>query len=179
MQQAASARLCGWTCCLHRLLRLPRPLWPSLRVGGQGATWPLRPLGACLWGCAVAVPGNAAHPGTALPAAQHGFAAAFAHRVICSGAGVGFGTQRRDHTYYLNTTAKGLEGEKKKKGERKKTNMKYLLRFGDTHTHAHTTQTHRPGSGSLAAEEGRLRLRLSLKPRWRQSLLKGNPLGQN
>lgn len=102
----------------------------------------------------------------------------FARRVICSGTGVGFGTQLRDHTYYLNTTAKGSEGEKKKR-ERKKTNMKYLLRFGDTHTHVHTTQTHQLGSGLLAVEEGRLWLRLSSKPPWRQSLLKGNPLGQN
>lgn len=35
-------------------------------------------------------------------------AAAFARRVICSTARVGFGTQLRDHTYYLNTTAKRL-----------------------------------------------------------------------
>lgn len=74
--------------------------------------------------------------------------------------------------------SQGLGGEKKKR-ERKKTNMKYLLRFGDTHTHVHTTQTHQPGSGSLAVEEGRLWLRLSSKPPWRQSVLKGNPLGQN
>lgn len=134
-------------------------------------------LPACPQGHAVAIPSSAAHPGTALPAVQCGFAAAFARRVICSGTGVGFGTQHRDHTYYLNTTAKGLEGEKKR--ERKKTNMKYLLRFGDTHTHVHTTQTHQPGSGSLAVEEGRLWLRLSSKPPRRQSLLKGNPLGQN
>lgn len=77
--------------------------------------WPLRPLAACLPCRAVAIPGNAARPRGALPAAWRGFTAAFARRVICSGAGVGFGTQRRDHTYYLNTTAKGLDGGKKKK----------------------------------------------------------------
>ena len=178
MQRAASAWPCSRTCCLRCLLPPPQPLRLSLRVRAQGATWPLRPLAACLRGCAVAIPGNAAHPGAAPLAARCGFAAAFARRVICSRAGVGFGTQRRDHTYYLNTTAKGSEGGKKK-GERKKTHMKYLLRFEDTHTHTHTTQTHQPGSGSLAAEEGRLWLRLSSKPCWRQNLLKGNPLGQN
>lgn len=98
-------------------------------------------LAACLRGRAVAIAGTAAHPGAVLPAARRGFAAAFAHRVICSGAGVGFGTQCRDHTYYLNTTAKGSEGGKKKG---KKMNMKYLLRFGDTlsHTHMHTQHKH-------------------------------------
>lgn len=61
------------------------------------------------------IPGSAARAGAAIPAARRGFAAAFARRVICSGAGVGFGMQRRDHTYYLNTTAKGSEGKGKEK----------------------------------------------------------------
>lgn len=118
-------------------------LWPRLRVGGQGAMRPLCPLAACLWGRAVAVPGNTAHPGTALPAARRGFAAAFARRIICSGAGVGFGTQRRDHTYYLNTTAKGLEGGKKKKEKGKKENEYeiFVAVWRYTHTCTHNTNT--------------------------------------
>lgn len=47
-------------------------------------------------------------------------------------------------------------GEKKKKIERKRKNMKYLLRFGDTHTHMHTQHKHislAPGRWQLRKED--------------------------
>lgn len=137
-----------------------------------------RLLPACPQGHAVARPSSTAHPGTALPAVQCGFRCC-----VCSQGYLLWNWCWFWHTapgphLLFKYHSQGL-GRGKKKRERKKTNMKYLLRFGDTHTHVHTTQTHQPGSGLLAAEEGRLWLRLSSKPPWRQSLLKGNPLGQN
>lgn len=91
----------------------------------------------------------------ALPAAWHGFAAAFAHRVICSGAGVGFGTECRDHTYYLNTTAKGLEGEKKKKKGGKKENEHEIFVAVWRYTHTCTHNTNTPARLRVTGSRGR------------------------
>lgn len=88
----------------------------------------------------MAIASTAARPGAALPAARRGFAAAFARRVICSGAGVGFGTQHRDHTYYLNTTAKGSEGGKKK-GKKENEYEIFVAVWRYTHTYTHNTNT--------------------------------------
>lgn len=175
-EQAASVWPGSQTRSLRCLLPPPRPLRPRRRVGGQGATRPLRPpaCGAVLW------PYPATLPVPVWLSRQLGVVSLlrllqdYLLRSWCW-----FWHAAPGPHLLFKYHSQGLGGGKKKKRERKKTNMKYLLRFVDTHTHAHTTQTHKPGSGSLAAEEGRLWLRLSSKPRWRQSLLKGNPLDQN
>lgn len=128
-------------------------------------------LPACPQGHAVAIPSSAAHPGTALPAVQCGFAAAFARRVICSGTGVGFGTQYRDHTYYLNTTAKGLEGEKKK-GKKENEYEIFVAVWRYTHTCTHNTNT--PAWLRITGSRGRKTL---AKIVFKTTLAAGKPFG--
>jgi len=157
-------------------LSAPAPLAePSWRgPGSHAAAGPAcRPPA----GHAVAIPGNAARPGAALPTARRGFAAAFACRVICSGAGVGFGTQRRDHTYYLNTTAKGSErGGKKKRG--KKENEYEIFVAVCRYTHAGTHNTNTPARLRAAGSRGRKTLaKIVFKTTLAAEPAEGKPFG--
>lgn len=103
------------------------------------------------------------------------FAAAFAHRVICSGTGVGFGTQHRDHTYYLNTTAKGLEGEKKK-GKKENEYEIFVAVWRYTHTCTHNTNT--PTWLRIAGSRGRKTLaKIVFKTTLAAESAEGKPFG--
>lgn len=79
------------------------------------------------------------------------------------------------HLLFKYHSQKALREEKKKKKENEYEIFVAVWRYA----HAHTTQTQQPGTRSLAAKEGRLGLRLSSKPPWWQSVLKGNPRGQH
>lgn len=147
--------------------------------------WAREPCGHCArllpaspQGHAVAVPSSTAHPSTALPAVQCGFAAAFARRVICSGTGVGFGTRHRDHTYYLNTAAKGLEGKKKKKGKKENEYEIFVAVWRYTHTCTHNTNT--PAWLRIAGSRGRKTLaKIVFKTTLVAESAEGKPFGPN